>query len=293
MSADGAEETVTYFVIPPTEYTITIQYHDEDGASIADDETKQLFTGEHTIVPKSIDGYMTPESQTVEVSADMTVTFTYKKFTTNPVEPVDPEPTKYTITIHYLDAEGKSIAGVEDGSQECAVGECEIIPIDITGYITPAKKTIMVSADSEKEVTFNYEKKPTTSDDDNKGDDEPGDDDNNGDDDPTAPDNPGDDDNKDDDKPGTDKPGDGDDNSNDDNKGDDDSNPKPPVTDPSDQNPSDQKPTDQDQNQTIVLPVTGPSDELIRNFLVLDAEVSAGGLGLWAISGVIRKILRR
>ncbi len=162
------------------------------------------------------------------------------------------QPTEYTITIYYKDADGKEIA--PSITEVRTAGEHTFEPKDISGYIKPVSQTISVPAVSS--VTFTYEKATVPN-----------------------PEQPGD-------EPGADEPG-----------ADDPQAPTDP-TDPKDPTNPDQPPgekpgTQQPRDQgSIKLPTAGASNAMIREFLVIDAGVSTGGIGLWAISGAIRKARR-
>ena len=315
MVEGGVEVTVTYTQDTPPdqpiiEYTITIKYQDTAGETIAEDTTEKCEAGKPcTIVPKDIDGYITPGSHTEEFTEDTTITFAYEKTAV-----------KATLTIHYeyddktkaaddwiedievgkaYEIESPRIANytpdrpsvkgtmTEDGVDttvtytknspdkpveytitiyyEDAAGK-ELAPattaVRTAGEHTFEAKEVAgyikpasqtINVSSDTSITFTYEKDPVSNPEEPG--DEPGPDDSEK---PTAPDDskyPTDSDQK-----------------------------------PDDQKPNDQKPGNQAPSS---LPTAGVSDELIRDFLILDAEVSAGGVSLWAISGVIRKIRRR
>lgn len=312
MVEGGVADTVTYtknaIVQPtPTKYTITIQYQDttENHTKIADDTTQECEANkECTITPKDIDGYITPAGMTKVFTKDEIVTFAYEKLAA-----------KATLTIHYQYADKTKAA--DDYTGQIEVGKDYKVDSPAIANYTPDQLSVegtMGKDGATHTVTYtqNSPDKPTEytitiyyKDADDKelspsitavrtagehtfeakeiaGYTKPASQTVN----VTAdteitfkyekipdadPEKPGD-------KPGTDDPKD----------------PTDPGQKPSDQNPSDQKPADQQPgNQgSISLPTAGPSDVMIRDFLVLDAEISAGGIGLWAISGVIRKIRR-
>lgn len=281
MVKGGVEVTVTYTkntTEEPKEYTITIQYQDTSNKEIENAPSSTTVTrtaGEHTFYPIDIPGYEKPESQTITVSENTTITFTYRKI--------------YTITIQYHDKEGNELHS-DKTENYVENSHVTIKPEVIEGYTTPDNKTIDDVPEDNK-ITFIYEKSVNV-DDNNQGDNGDtggtGDDNQGGGSGDTGSDNPGNNDNN------NTTPGDTTDPSDDPKDPDSPKDPTDPGQKPSDQNPSDQKPADQQPgNQgSISLPTAGPSDAMIRDFLILDAEVSAGGIGLWAISGVIRKIRR-
>lgn len=312
MVEGGVAVTVTYtknaIVQPtPTKYKITIKYQDttENHTKIADDTTQECEANkECTITPKDIDGYITPAGMTKVFTKDEIVTFAYEKLAA-----------KATLTIHYEYADHTKAA--DDYIGQVEVGKTYKVDSPAIANYTPDQPSVtgtMGKDGATHTVTYtqNSPDKPTEytvtiyyKDADGKelapsttavrtagehtfeakeiaGYTKPASQTVN----VTAdteitfkyekipdadPEKPGD-------KPGTDDPKD----------------PTDPGQKPSDQNPSDQKPADQQPgNQgSISLPTAGPSDAMIRDFLVLDAEISAGGIGLWAISGVIRKIRR-
>lgn len=313
MVEGGVAVTVTYTKNTideptPTKYTITIQYQDttENHTKIADDTTQECEANkECTITPKDIDGYITPTGMTKVFTKDEIVTFAYEKLAA-----------KATLTIHYEYADHAKAA--DDYIGQVEVGKTYKVDSPAIANYTPDQLSVegtMGKDGATHTVTYtqNSPDKPTEytitiyyKDADGKelapsttavrtagehtfeakeitGYTKPANQTVN----VTAdteitfkykkitdadPEKPGD-------KPGTDDPKD----------------PTDPGQKPSDQNPSGQKPADQqpDNQGSISLPTAGPSDAMIRDFLVLDAEVSAGGIGLWAISGVIRKIRRR
>lgn len=328
MEKGGAEYTVTYTKNAPDQpdpvvYTITVKYQDTSGETISDYTTEKCEANkECTITPKQIEGYIALNDELKEIfTEDTTVIFKYEKsvakatLTINyvfkdgeggDVKAPDPyveeyevgqayavespkvanytpnqdsvtgtmiaggvtvtviyaknspdTPTEHTITIHCEDADTKKI--IETYTEVRTAGEHTLKFKKIDGYITPEDQIINVSVDTS--ITVTYKKIPTSNPE------QPGDDDDSDDDDKTTPTDPTDPTTPDDPENPTD------------------SDEKPGTQQPSEQKPSNQSP--------ITLPTAGASDDVIRNFLILDAEVSAGGVGLWAISGVIRKIRRR
>lgn len=236
--AFSENETVTFLyekVAPKA--TLTIHYVYADGSKAADDYTEDIEVGKtYRIESPRIANY-TPNFNFVTgemITAGVVVTVTYTQNTPD-------QPTEYTITIYYQNADGKEIA--PSTTEVRTAGEHTFDPKEIPGYIKPVSQTIIVSADDS--ITFIYEKDPASN-----------------------PEQPGD-------EPGADDP--------------------QTPTDPKDPtNPGQEPGTQQPSNQgPISLPTAGASDTMIREFLVLDAEVSAGGIGLWAISGAIRKARRR
>lgn len=140
-------------------FAVTVIYKDTDGNILGKDsdvsvEENQSFTAK----AKSFDGFtlVGNATQTVKVTADTTITFTYKANEVTPPTPVE----KFNVTINYVDTEGNAIAkadvvSVEKGETYTAYATT------LAGYTLQGEGTQTVTADSDKEVTFVYKKEAT------------------------------------------------------------------------------------------------------------------------------------
>lgn len=144
----------------PTEGSITVNYLDADGQSIA---TPQTMTGKlgsaYTIEPKSIDGYSYQ-------SGDLTGTYTTTSHAVNLI--YEKDAAKGTVTVNYVDSNGKKIAdattltGPVDSSytiEKKAIPGYTFKTGDLTGTYTATPKTVTLTyeaATAQGTVTINY-----------------------------------------------------------------------------------------------------------------------------------------
>ena len=124
---EGIEKTVTY---TPNDYTLTVHYVYANGTEAASDYTGEVTFGEtYNVTSPAITGY-TPNQATVSGTMDeegKKITVTYA-------------PNKYTLTIHYQDADGETLA--TDHTSEVTYAETySVTSPEITGY-TADKPTV-------------------------------------------------------------------------------------------------------------------------------------------------------
>lgn len=137
-------------------YAVTVVYKDMDGNILGKDADVQVEENkEFTATAKIFDNFtlVGQSTQTVKVTADTILTFTYKANEQTPPTPIE----KYNVTINYVDTEGnelapKDVVEVEKGKEYTAYATT------MADYTLQGSGTQTVLVDSDKEVTFVYEK---------------------------------------------------------------------------------------------------------------------------------------
>lgn len=138
------------------EFAVTVIYKDEAGNVLGKDaDVKVEENKEFTAKAKTFDNFtlVGQPTQTVKVTGNTTITFTYTKNVTPPT----PEVEKFDVTIHYVDENGTAIASkevvkVEKGNKFTATAKT------VDGYTLNGQATQEVTVDGNKEITFTYTK---------------------------------------------------------------------------------------------------------------------------------------
>ena len=167
--------------VAPTEATISILYQSEDYRDVAPAQTKVLPNGTHVITPApeglSPDYELIPGlHEQVEVvvengvaSPDMVVFYYQLKKavptqTLEPIEPIEPEPVKVNVTIHYYNTMGEEIASSQTVTLTPGEHELTAAPSDLPeGYELAMDATMTVTVFDDgtfsppaEEVAFYY-----------------------------------------------------------------------------------------------------------------------------------------
>ncbi|WP_125588830.1 MucBP domain-containing protein [Companilactobacillus jidongensis] len=160
-----ADDTTT--PVDPADKTanVTVNYVDADGNKVAEPKTVSSQKVGSTITEQAatVDGYTVDKnSQDVIIAEEgNTITFTYTKDATTPVDPVAD---KSDVTVKYVDETGKEIAQSATTSED--VGSTKSVnAISVDGYELTSQTTqsVNVDKDSTKNViTFTYKLKDTT-----------------------------------------------------------------------------------------------------------------------------------
>lgn len=156
--AGGSVHTIVYRAnaIPPgptPTAKLTINYVDESGAVIKPQTSATHNVGSIVnVIPPTIVGYtaQTPAINITVLAGGSAHTIVYK---VNAVAP----PAKVTLTIRYKDSEGNMLSSEEISSVDKDV-TIKVTPKEISGYTTPAPKTITPSGNMA--VDFVYNKVP-------------------------------------------------------------------------------------------------------------------------------------
>ncbi|MGL9748727.1 MucBP domain-containing protein [Enterococcus sp. DIV0170] len=139
---------------PVTKYTVTVRHIGSDGKTLKSATTQVEKGKSYTAKAASFSGYTLKgsSSQTVTVNGNKTITFNYTKNTV--------APTKYTVTVKYVDIAGKEIekattASVEKGKSYTATAK------SIAGYTAKTPTSQKITVNGNQTVTFKYTKNAT------------------------------------------------------------------------------------------------------------------------------------
>ncbi len=154
-----ADKPVTPSKPEVKKFAVTVIHKDEAGNILGKDADVKVEDGvSFTAKAKSFTGFtlVGNATQTVKVTADTTITFTYKA---NEVTPTPVE--KFNVTVSFVDEDGKIIADkvvneVEAGTEFTATAK------NIDGYTVKGEATQTVTVDGNKTLTFTYSKNAVT-----------------------------------------------------------------------------------------------------------------------------------
>lgn len=139
---------------PVTKYTVTVRHIGSDGKTLKSATTQVEKGKSYTAKAASFSGYTLKgsSSQTVTVNGNKTITFNYTKNTV--------APTKYTVTVKYVDIAGKEIekattTSVEKGKSYTATAK------SIAGYTAKTPTSQKITVNGNQTVTFKYTKNAT------------------------------------------------------------------------------------------------------------------------------------
>ena len=153
--AGGSVHTIVYRAnaIPPgptPTAKLTINYVDENGVVLQPQTSVTHNVGSIVnIIPPTIVGYtaQTPATNITILAGGSTHTIVYK---VNAVAP----PAKVTLTIRYKDSEGNMLSSEEISSVDKDV-TIKVTPKEISGYTTPAPKTVTTSGNMVVDFVYN------------------------------------------------------------------------------------------------------------------------------------------
>ena len=135
------------------QYTITVKYVDEKGASIKGDtsETKEEGASYSYSAPE-ISGYTLTSANKFEgtASKNETLTFKYKRNE-------EPKKQQFTITVKYVDESGASIKGDTSETKEEGASYSYSAP-EISGYTLTSSNKFEGTASKNETLTFKYKK---------------------------------------------------------------------------------------------------------------------------------------
>ena len=153
--AGGSVHTIVYRAnaIPPgptPTAKLTINYVDENGVVIKPQTSDTHNVGSIVnVIPPTIVGYtaQTPAANITVLAGGSVHTIVYK---VNAVSP----PAKVTLTIRYKDSEGNMLSSEENSLVDKGVA-ITITPKEISGYTTPAPKTVTPSGNMIADFVYN------------------------------------------------------------------------------------------------------------------------------------------
>lgn len=133
------EEEIIYQYLP--EYHLTVEYLDEQGNRISSQQELTAIKGALVqLKPLPIEGYQLPTIQSVIVSQDDTIKFLYSK-------------QQLQTKVEYVDEQGNILSEPQDITSTYG-SRITLQPVQITGFTTPAAKTIDVTANQTIQLVY-------------------------------------------------------------------------------------------------------------------------------------------